>query len=115
MQNAVRQRREDEVRDLGRDTIGHRPLRIEIAEGQFHQRVRTGDVRGGTLDHGDVGTALPERRTDVVSGVVRAEHEGLLAVIDFAAAMGAGMMNVTLERCGSGDLGDVRSTRHPRR
>ena len=92
----------------GRDRL----LGVERAEPDLHQRVRAHDVRRGALDHRHVGALLPQRRADVVGGVVGADHDALLARVRVRAGVLGRVVLVALEVLHAGDLGHVRLARH---
>ena len=89
-----------------------RLLGVERAEPDVHQRLRAHDVRRGALDHRDVHTRLPQRRADVVRGVVRADDDGLLAHVRVRARMLRGVVLVARELVHARDVGHVRLRGH---
>ena len=97
---------------LGGDPVRDRLLGVERAEPDLHQRVRAHDVRRGALDHRDVGAHLPQRRADVVGGVVGADHDAPLARVRVGAGVLGRVVLVALEVVHAGDVGHVRLAGH---
>ena len=67
------------------------------------------------LHHGDVGTGLPQRGADVVRGVVRPDHDGLLALVLIGARVSRGVMLVAAELLAARDLRDAGQAGRPQR
>ncbi len=69
-------------------------------------------MRGRTLHHGHVGAVLPQRRADVVRGIVGADHHHLLAGIGVRAGVLGRVLLLALEDVLALDLGHVGLARH---
>ncbi|MCY1209700.1 hypothetical protein D9M72_213620 [compost metagenome] len=110
----VGQGREGEVGLAGGHAAGQRLLGIQAAQADVHQRVGPHDVGGRTLHHGDVGAGFPQRRADVVRGVVGADDDDVLAAVRVGAGVARGMLLFALEFVLSGEFGDVGLAGHAR-
>ena len=89
-------------------------LGIRTGEGVLLQRRHRRHQGGAALQHRDFsGPGFPEGGRDVVGGVVGAHHDAVLALVGIGPGMGAGVVLITGEALGSGDLRHVRVARHP--
>ena len=71
-------------------------------------------MRGGALQHGHIRVVLPQRGTDIVSGIVGAHHDHLLATIGIRPRVLAGVLLLTFEGFGPRKVRHIGHARHAR-
>ena len=112
MHEAVRHRGEGEVGLWSRDAGSDRAFRVEGRQAKLHQRVRSRDVGRRPLNHRHLSADLPERRADVVRGIVGADDDHLLAPVRIGSGVLGGVVLLAFEDVHALELGEVRFPRH---
>ena len=96
-QNFVGNRSENQIGLMVIDAVHYRLFRIKIAEANIHQRGRFHNMGRRALNHGDVGTLLPQCCANIMRGIVGADDHAFLAFIFIGPGMIAGMMLIAFE------------------
>src|ERR1700709_2119802 len=78
---------------------------------ELENTLQANDVGRRALDHRDVCAMLEQVGADIVSGVVRADHDNLAACVTLSARMRSRMMLLSCKLAGAGKGRDVRLAR----